>query len=166
MEVLTYDQHNGASNRNGVPFIDLEVNDQLYFRQNIDSIKFSQQKSILIHTNYQAQKETRRRFNKLYIDDGNILGFYKKNVNDGFLSIKPGEIKNLKVTIKDAIPRGKVKKGDVFNAVVVRTKNGVRRQDGSLTRVDGNAAVLLNASLQPIGTRIFGVPSLVAEWSH
>ena len=62
----------------------------------------------------------------------------------------------IKVTIKDAIPRGKVKKGDVFNAVVVRTKKGVRRQDGSLIRFDGNAAVLLNSSLQPIGTRIFG----------
>ena len=62
----------------------------------------------------------------------------------------------IKVTIKDAIPRGKVKKGDVFNAVVVRTKKGVRRQDGSLIRFDGNAAVLLNSSHQPIGTRIFG----------
>ena len=62
----------------------------------------------------------------------------------------------IKVTIKDAIPRGKVKKGDVFNAVVVRTKKGVRRQDGSVIRFDGNAAVLLNATLQPIGTRIFG----------
>lgn len=62
----------------------------------------------------------------------------------------------IKVTIKDAIPRGKVKKGDVFNAVVVRTKKGVRRQDGSLIRFDGNAAVLLNNNLQPIGTRIFG----------
>jgi large subunit ribosomal protein L14 len=62
----------------------------------------------------------------------------------------------IKVTVKDAIPRGKVKKGDVFNAVVVRTKKGVRRQDGSVIRFDGNAAVLLNNQLQPIGTRIFG----------
>ena len=62
----------------------------------------------------------------------------------------------IKVTIKDAIPRGNVKKGDVFNAVVVRTKKGVRRPDGSLIRFDGNAAVLLNNSHQPIGTRIFG----------
>ena len=62
----------------------------------------------------------------------------------------------IKVTIKDAIPRGKVKKGDVYNAVVVRTRKGVRRPDGSLIRFDGNAAVLLNANLQPIGTRIFG----------
>ena len=62
----------------------------------------------------------------------------------------------IKVTVKDAIPRGKVKKGDVFNAVVVRTKKGVRRQDGSVIRFDGNAAVLLNNQLQPIGIRIFG----------
>jgi large subunit ribosomal protein L14 len=62
----------------------------------------------------------------------------------------------IKVTVKDAIPRGKVKKGDVFNAVVVRTTKGVRRPDGSMIRFDGNAAVLLNNQLQPIGTRIFG----------
>jgi len=62
----------------------------------------------------------------------------------------------IKVTVKDAIPRGKVKKGDVFHAVVVRTRKGVRRPDGSAIRFDGNAAVLLNNQLQPIGTRIFG----------
>lgn len=62
----------------------------------------------------------------------------------------------IKVSIKEAIPRGKVKKGDVYNAVVVRTRKGVRRADGSLIRFDGNAAVLLNNNLQPIGTRIFG----------
>ncbi len=62
----------------------------------------------------------------------------------------------IKVSIKDAIPRGKVKKGDVYNAIVVRTKKGVRRSDGSLIRFDSNAAVLLNANLDPIGTRIFG----------
>ncbi len=62
----------------------------------------------------------------------------------------------IKVTIKDAAPRGRVKKGDVYNAVVVRTAKGVRRPDGSLVRFDGNAAVLLNNKLEPIGTRIFG----------
>ncbi len=62
----------------------------------------------------------------------------------------------IKVTVKEAIPRGKVKKGDVLNAVVVRTRKGVRRADGSSIRFDGNAAVLLNANKQPIGTRIFG----------
>lgn len=62
----------------------------------------------------------------------------------------------IKVSVKDAIPRGKVKKGEVSFAVVVRTRAGVRRPDGSLIRFDGNAVVLLNAQKQPIGTRIFG----------
>lgn len=62
----------------------------------------------------------------------------------------------IKVTIKVAAPRGRVKKGEIYNAVVVRTAKGVRRPDGSLVRFDGNAAVLLNAKLEPIGTRIFG----------
>ena len=62
----------------------------------------------------------------------------------------------IKVSVKDAIPRGKVKKGEIYNAVVVRTRKGVRRADGSLIRFDGNAAVLLTARFEPIGTRIFG----------
>lgn len=62
----------------------------------------------------------------------------------------------IKVTVKEAIPRGRVKKGQVLDAVVVRTKKGVRRPDGSLIKFDGNAAVLLDAQKQPIGTRIFG----------
>ena len=62
----------------------------------------------------------------------------------------------IKVSIREAIPRGKVKKGEVYDAVVVRTRKGVRRPDGSLIRFDGNAAVLLNNKLEPIGTRIFG----------
>ena len=62
----------------------------------------------------------------------------------------------IKVTVKEAIPRGKVKKGQVMSAVVVRTRKGLRRQDGSLIKFDDNAAVLLNASMAPVGTRIFG----------
>ena len=62
----------------------------------------------------------------------------------------------IKVTVKVAAPRGRVKKGEIYNAVVVRTAKGVRRQDGSLVKFDTNAAVLLNAKLDPIGTRIFG----------
>ncbi len=62
----------------------------------------------------------------------------------------------IKVAVKEAIPRGRVKKGQVLDAVVVRTRKGVRRSDGSLIKFDGNAAVLLNAQKQPIGTRIFG----------
>ena len=62
----------------------------------------------------------------------------------------------IKVSVKDANPHGKVKKGEVYNAVVVRTAKGIRRADGSLIRFDTNAAVLLDNKLQPIGTRIFG----------
>ena len=62
----------------------------------------------------------------------------------------------VKVTVKEAIPRGKVRKGEMYNAVVVRTRKGVRRPDGSLIRFDRNAAVLLTNQFQPIGTRIFG----------
>ena len=62
----------------------------------------------------------------------------------------------IKVTVKEAIPRGKVKKGQVMTAVVVRTRKGVRRPDGSLIKFDDNAAVLLNAQDAPLGTRIFG----------
>jgi large subunit ribosomal protein L14 len=62
----------------------------------------------------------------------------------------------IKVSIRDAAPRGRVKKGDVYSAVVVRTAKGVRRPDGSLVKFDKNAAVLLNNKMEPIGTRIFG----------
>ncbi len=60
------------------------------------------------------------------------------------------------VSIKDAIPRGRVKKGDVHRAVIVRTRHAIRREDGSAIRFDRNAAVLLSAQGEPIGTRIFG----------
>ena len=62
----------------------------------------------------------------------------------------------IKVSIREATPRGKVKKGEVYTAVVVRTAKGVRRSDGALIKFDTNAAVLLNSKLEPIGTRIFG----------
>ena len=62
----------------------------------------------------------------------------------------------IKVAVREAIPTGKVKKGQVVNALVVRTKKGVRRRDGSLIKFDENAAVLLNQQNAPIGTRVFG----------
>lgn len=62
----------------------------------------------------------------------------------------------IRVSVKDAIPRSKVKKGEVLRAVVVRTRKGVRRNDGSIIRFDSNAVVLINQQNQPIGTRIFG----------
>jgi len=67
-----------------------------------------------------------------------------------------GVVSVIEVSIKDCAPRGRVKKGEIYHAVVVRTRSGVRRQDGSLVKFDTNAAVLLNAKLEPIGTRIFG----------
>ena len=62
----------------------------------------------------------------------------------------------IKVSVKEAAPRGRVKKGEIYDAVVVRTAKGVRRPDGSLIRFDRNAAVLLTPKMEPIGTRIFG----------
>ena len=62
----------------------------------------------------------------------------------------------IKVTVKSAMPNGKIKKGEMFLALVVRTKDGVRRKDGALIRFDDNAVVLLNAQMQPLGTRVFG----------
>jgi large subunit ribosomal protein L14 len=77
-----------------------------------------------------------------------VLGGSKKRV------AKVGDI--IVVAVKDAIPDRRVKKGEVHKAVVVRTKKGVRRNDGTEIRFDTNAAVLLNAKLEPVGTRIFG----------
>jgi len=77
-----------------------------------------------------------------------VLGGSKKKY------AKVGDI--IKVTIKEAIPTGRVKKGDVIDAVIVRTKNKLRRSDGSALKFDDNAAVLINSQKQPIGTRVFG----------
>lgn len=72
----------------------------------------------------------------------------------------------IKVAIKEAIPRGKVQKGDVYNALIVRTKKGVRRPDGSVIRFDSNAVILLNNQKQPIGTRIFGPVTRELRTAH
>ena len=77
-----------------------------------------------------------------------VLGGSKKKY------AKVGDV--IKVTIKEAIPTGRVKKGDVIDAVIVRTKNKLRRSDGSALKFDDNAAVLINSQKQPIGTRVFG----------
>ena len=73
----------------------------------------------------------------------------------------------IKVTVKEAIPRGKVKKGDVMKAVVVRVRKDIRRADGSVIRFDRNAAVLINNQSEPVGTRIFGpVPRELRAKNH
>ena len=77
-----------------------------------------------------------------------VLGGSKKKF------AKVGDV--IKVSIKEAIPTGKVKKGQVVDALVVRTKKGVRRRDGSLIKFDENAAVLIGGNKAPIGTRVFG----------
>lgn len=71
------------------------------------------------------------------------------------------------VSVKEAIPRGRVKKGDVMKAVVVRTAKDIRRSDGSVIRFDNNAAVLIDNKKEPVGTRIFGpVPRELRAKSH
>ena len=71
------------------------------------------------------------------------------------------------VSVKEAIPRGRVKKGDVLQAIVVRTSQGIKRKDGSVIRFDKNAAVIVNKQGEPIGTRIFGpVPSELRAKNH
>ena len=71
------------------------------------------------------------------------------------------------VSVKEAIPRGRVKKGDVLQAIVVRTSSAIKRKDGSLIRFDKNAAVIVNKSNEPIGTRIFGpVPRELRAKNH
>ena len=71
------------------------------------------------------------------------------------------------VSVKEAIPRGRVKKGDVLQAIVVRTSQGIKRKDGSLIRFDRSAAVIVNKQNEPIGTRIFGpVPRELRAKNH
>ncbi len=71
------------------------------------------------------------------------------------------------VTVKEAIPRGRVKKGDIMRAVVVRTAKDIRRKDGTVIRFDRNAAVLITTTMEPVGTRIFGpVPRELRAKSH
>jgi len=71
------------------------------------------------------------------------------------------------VSVKEAIPRGRVKKGDVLRAIVVRTAQGIKRKDGSLIRFDRSAAVIVNKQNEPIGTRIFGpVPRELRAKNH
>ena len=71
------------------------------------------------------------------------------------------------VSVKEAIPRGRVKKGDVLQAIVVRTSQGIKRKDGSVIRFDKNAAVIVNKQGEPIGTRIFGpVPRELRAKNH
>uniref|UniRef100_UPI004047776F M23 family metallopeptidase n=1 Tax=Roseivirga sp. TaxID=1964215 RepID=UPI004047776F len=102
IELWAHDKLDGAANKNGIPFIDVFENDQLLFRQRIDTVSFALQNNIKVHTNYQAEQETKRRYNKLYVDDGNTLGFYQKLKNNGFFYAKADSIYNFKILLADA----------------------------------------------------------------
>ena len=134
LELYTFDKLNGAPNRAGVPLIEMTVHDQIHFDQEIDSILFSQQKSVLIHTNYKAQRESRRRFNKLYVDDGNKLGFYQKTVNNGFLYVNDGDIKIINLLLQDAygneskvnlVIKGREKKSEIEQLIDIKEPSEV-----------------------------------------
>jgi len=101
VEILAHDKLDGATNRNGIPIVNLFNNGEEIFSQNIDNVKFSKQKQVLIHTNYQVQKTSRRRFNKLYIDDGNTLEYYH-NEDKGFLNISNDSTNNLSIQLIDS----------------------------------------------------------------
>ena len=102
VEILAHDKLDGAANRNGIPIVKMFDDTVRMFSQNIDTINFADQKNILIHTNYQAQKETRRRYNKLYIDDGNTLGFYQVEHSKGVLQIQDTSKHSLKILLIDS----------------------------------------------------------------
>lgn len=100
VEIWAHDKLNGATNRNGIPTIYMSNNGKKVFQQNIDNVNFATQKQILVHTNYQAQKTTNRRYNKLYIDDGNTLKFYD-NKGPGFLSIQEHSKNQIEIQMTD-----------------------------------------------------------------
>ena len=154
IELYAFDRLDGAANKNGIPLIDMYVNDELYFEQNIDTINFSQQKNILIHTNYQAQKETRRRFNKLYVDDGNSLKFYDATFNDGIIDVKPGDILAIESSLTDAygneskvkfILKGKKVSESISQQITKRPGSYI--QDNTLMLFQDRDSILNNITL-------------------
>lgn len=120
LELYGFDRLNGASNRNGIPIQTVAMNNEVIFSQSIDTIRFSEQKNIKIHTNYQAQKETYRRYNKLYIDDGNTLDFYADVKNNGFIDLQPGEIGEVEIMLTDSYDNTSTVK---FNLKGIAPKN-------------------------------------------
>ncbi|KYG72839.1 hypothetical protein AWN68_09060 [Roseivirga echinicomitans] len=101
-EIWAHDKLDGAANKNGVPEIDVYQNQELLFSQRIDSVNFSLQNNIKVHTNYKAEQETNRRYNKLYVDDGNGLGFYNGIKNKGFFHPKQDSIYLFQIIMADA----------------------------------------------------------------
>lgn len=101
VEILTYDQMNGSSNKNGVPYIDLYFDEKKIFGQKIETFSFYESRNILVHCNFQTMQETGKRYNKLYVDYGNELSFYE-SLNRGFINIKDTLDHSLRVDLLDA----------------------------------------------------------------
>jgi hypothetical protein len=102
VQVLTFDMLNGASNLNGVPYIDLEMEGERWYTKFIDKFSFYESRDILVHYDYPHSQKTGRRFEKLYIDDGNDLSIYDETRNNGKLIIDQEKIYPVEVTLKDA----------------------------------------------------------------
>ena len=102
IEIWAHDKLNGANNRNGIPIIKVTDGEETLFSQDIDTIRFSRQKNIRIHTNYKAEKENGRRYNKLYIDDGNELEFYDEGVENGVLKVSEDSDHPLRINLTDS----------------------------------------------------------------
>ena len=101
LEILTHDKLNGANNRNGVPCMELTVDEQQLFQQNINTFKFSETRSILIHTDYQTAQQKGQRFVKMYVDNGNKLPFYKTNDSKGVVTIQADSLHQVQINLWD-----------------------------------------------------------------
>jgi hypothetical protein len=101
VEILTHDKLNGANNRNGVPCMELNIDKEQVFQQNISTFKFGESRSILIHTDYQTARQTGRRFVKMYVDNGNNLPFYETNDSKGILTIHTDSLHQVQLNLWD-----------------------------------------------------------------
>ena len=101
IEILTHDKLNGANNRNGVPCIEMNVDGNQVFQQNLDRFRFSETRSILIHTDYQTAQEQGQRFVKMYVDNGNDLPFYETNDSKGIIKITKDSTHKVRMSLWD-----------------------------------------------------------------
>jgi len=125
LELYSFDRQNGANNRNGVPFTKVYLNDELYFTQDIDSINFSYQKNINVHSNYQLISATRTRFGKLYVDDGNVLDFYDVDDGNGLIQIEESDTLNVRIELEDANQNTSTLAFQVIGQVDVTSNNPI-----------------------------------------
>ena len=101
IEILTHDKLNGANNRNGVPCIEMNVDGNQVFQQNLDRFRFSETRSILIHTDYKTAREQGQRFVKMYVDNGNDLPFYQTNDSKGIIKITKDSTHKVRMSLWD-----------------------------------------------------------------